>query len=98
MVSAAITSALFLISYLVYHAHVGPVRFQKLGWLRTVYFSVLITHTILAAVILPLVIITLWRVLTGKFDKHRNIARWTLPIWLYVSLTGVLVYLMLYHL
>lgn len=98
MVSAAITSALFLISYLVYHAHVGTVRFQKLGWIRTVYFSVLITHTILAAVILPLVILTLWRALAGKFGKHRKIARWTLPFWLYVSVTGVVVYLMLYRL
>ena len=98
MVSAALTSALFLTSYLVYHAHVGTVRFQKLGWIRAIYLSVLITHTILAAVILPLVVITLWWALTGKFNKHRNIGRWTLPIWLYVSITGVVVYLMLYRL
>ena len=98
MVSAAITSALFVISYLVYHAQVGTVRFQKLGWIRTDYLSVLITHTNLAAGILPLVILTLWQALSGKFDKHRKIARWTLPCWLYVSVTGVVVYLMLYHL
>jgi uncharacterized membrane protein YozB (DUF420 family) len=98
MVSAAITSVLFLISYLVYHYHVGTVRFQGHGWLRTVYFLILSSHTILAAVILPLVLITLRQAWTGRFGKHRRVARWTLPLWLYVSVTGVVVYLMIYRL
>ncbi len=98
MLSAIGTSTLFLICYLYYHAHVGSVHFQGHGWSRPVYFSILISHTILAAVILPLVIITLSRALRGHFDRHRAIARWTYPIWLYVSVTGVVIYLMLYHL
>ncbi len=98
MLAAASTSLLFLISYLVYHAHVGSLHFQKQGWIRPVYFSILISHTILAAAVLPLVAITLLYALSSKFEKHRGIARWTLPIWLYVSVTGVLVYLMLYRL
>ncbi len=98
MITALATSALFLGSYLYYHAHVGSVRFHGTGWSRPLYFSVLISHTILAAVIVPLVIITLSRALRGRFDRHRAIARWTFPIWLYVSLTGVVVYLMLYRL
>jgi uncharacterized membrane protein YozB (DUF420 family) len=98
MLTAVGTSSLFLISYLYYHAHVGSVRFQGQGWSRPLYFSILISHTILAAVVVPLVIITLSRALRSRFDRHRIIARWTYPIWLYVSVTGVLVYVMLYHL
>ena len=98
MIAAVIASSLFLISYLYYHAHVGSIHFVGRGWSRPVYFSILISHTILAATIVPLVIITLSRALRGKFDKHRAIARWTYPIWLYVSITGVVIYLMLYKL
>lgn len=97
MITAVVTSSLFLISYLYYHAHVGSVRFQGTGWSRSVYFTILISHVILAAVIVPLVIITLTRALRDRFDKHRAIARWTFPLWLYVSITGVLVYFMLYQ-
>ena len=98
MIAAVSTSALFLISYLVYHAQVGSVRFTKTGFIRTVYFTVLLTHTVLAAVIVPMVLVTLSRGLSGKYDPHRRIARWTMPIWLYVSITGVIVYVMLYQL
>ena len=98
MITAFITSCLFLVCYVVYHAHVGSVPFKKTGAIRTVYFSILITHTILAATVPVLAIITLRRALAAKFDRHRRIARWTLPIWLYVSVTGVVVYLMLYRL
>jgi uncharacterized membrane protein YozB (DUF420 family) len=97
MIIAVITSTLFLISYLYYHAHVGSVRFQGTGWSRSVYFTILISHVVLAAAIVPLVIITLTRALRERFDRHRAIARWTYPLWLYVSVTGVLVYFMLYH-
>jgi uncharacterized membrane protein YozB (DUF420 family) len=97
MVTAVITSTLFLISYLYYHAHVGSVRFQGTGWSRPVYFTILVSHVVLAAGIVPLVIITLTRALRERFDRHRAIARWTFPLWLYVSVTGVLVYFMLYH-
>lgn len=97
MITAVITSTLFLISYLYYHVHVGSVRFQGTGWSRPVYFTILISHVVLAAAIVPLVIITLTRALRERFDRHRAIARWTYPIWLYVSVTGVLVYFMLYH-
>src|SRR5690349_23195277 len=97
MLAAVGTSTLFLISYLYYHAHVGNVHFQGHGWSRPVYFSILISHTILATVIVPLVIITLSRGLRQRFDRHRAIARWTYPIWLYVSVTGVVIYLMLYQ-
>lgn len=97
MLAAVGTSTLFLISYLYYHWHVGSVHFQGQGWSRPVYFSILISHTILAATIVPLVIITLSRALRERFDRHRAIARWTFPLWLYVSCTGVIVYFMLYH-
>jgi uncharacterized membrane protein YozB (DUF420 family) len=97
MLSALVTSSLFLASYLYYHAHVGSVHFQGTGWSRPVYFTILISHTILAATVLPLVIITLSRALRGRFPQHRAIARWTFPIWLYVSITGVIVYFMLYR-
>jgi putative membrane protein len=97
MLTAVCTSTLFLTSYLYYHWHVGSVRFQGHGWSRPVYFTILISHTLLAITILPLVIITLSRALRERFDQHRAIARWTFPLWLYVSCTGVIVYFMLYH-
>jgi uncharacterized membrane protein YozB (DUF420 family) len=97
MVGALVMSALFLASYVVYHLQVGSVPFRKTGWIRTVYFAVLIPHVILAAAIVPLVLITVSRALSRRFDTHRRIARITLPLWLYVSITGVVVYLMLYQ-
>jgi len=98
MLAAFVTSSLFLICYLVYHAQVGSVRFPKAGPIRTVYLGILASHTLLAAAVPVLAIITLRRGLGGRYAMHRRIARWTLPIWLYVSVTGVVVYLMLYHL
>jgi putative membrane protein len=98
MIAAIVTSSLFLASYLYYHFHVGSVRFQGQGWSRPVYFTILTSHTILAATIVPLVIITLSRALRERFDRHRAIARWTYPLWMYVSVTGVVIYVMLYHL
>lgn len=98
MLAAFSVSCLFLVSYLVYHYQVGSVRFQRTGAIRTVYLSILATHTVLAAAVPPLALLTLSRALRGRFDRHRRIARWTLPIWLYVSITGVVVYMMLYHL
>jgi uncharacterized membrane protein YozB (DUF420 family) len=97
MLTAFATSALFLTSYLVYHANVGSVPFQGQGRIRLVYFAILITHIVLAATILPLALVTLSRALSQRFDRHRRIARWTLPIWLYVSVTGVVIYVMLYR-
>ena len=97
MVGAFATSTLFLISYLVYHYHVGSIPFTGSGGIRTAYFTILISHTILAAVIVPLVLITLSLALKARFDKHKRIARWTLPVWLYVSVTGVIIYWMLYQ-
>ena len=98
MLAALTTSAMFLTSYVIYHAQVGSVPFKGTGWIRTLYFAVLIPHVILAAAIVPPVLITVSRALSAKYDKHRRIARWTLPLWLYVSVTGVIVYLMLYQL
>jgi putative membrane protein len=98
MIAAFVTSSLFLISYLVYHYYHGATSFPGQGSARLIYFTILITHTTLAAAIVPLVFITFSRALKKRFDRHRRIARWTLPIWLYVSVTGVIVYLMLYHL
>ena len=98
MGGAFLVSTLFLISYLTYHYHVGATRFTGQGMIRPVYFTILISHTLLAAIVPFLAIITLTRALRGQYDKHRRIARWTLPLWLYVSVTGVVVYLMLYHL
>ena len=98
MIAALIASGLFLTSYVIYHAQVGSVPFQKTGWIRTVYFAVLIPHVILAALMVPPVIVTVSRGLSAKYDKHRRIARLTLPVWLYVSITGVIVYVMLYQL
>src|SRR6185295_15633509 len=97
MLAAFATSSLFLVCYLVYHFNVGSVRFLGSGAIRTVYLSILATHTVLAASVPPLAIITLNRGLRERYDRHRKIARWTLPIWLYVSVTGVVVYLMLYQ-
>ena len=98
MISAFVVSCAFLVSYLVYHYRVGHVVFQAQGWIRPVYFALLISHTVLAAAIVPLILITLRRAWLERFDKHRLIARWTLPLWFYVSVTGVIVYVMLYQL
>jgi uncharacterized membrane protein YozB (DUF420 family) len=98
MLSAFFVSCAFLVSYVIYHVHVHQVvLFQGQGWIRPVYFTILISHTILAVVIVPLIIITLRRAFLEKFDKHRLIARWTLPLWFYVSVTGVIVYFMVYQ-
>jgi uncharacterized membrane protein YozB (DUF420 family) len=97
MLSACVVSLLFLTSYLIYHYHVGSRPFLGSGWIRPVYFAVLISHTVLAAAIVPLILITLYRALRGRFERHRRIARWTYPLWLYVSITGVVVYFLLYH-
>lgn len=98
MIAAFLTSTAFLISYLAYHYRVGHVAFNGQGWIRPVYFTLLLTHTVLAIVIVPMIIVTLRRAWLERFDKHRLIARWTLPLWLYVSVTGVIVYLMVYQL
>ena len=97
MVSAFIASTLFFASYLTYHAHAGSVRFQGTGWIRPVYFAILISHTLLAVLIVPLALRTLYLAARGRFEAHRRIARWTLPLWLYVSVTGLVVYGMLYR-
>jgi uncharacterized membrane protein YozB (DUF420 family) len=97
MIAAFATSSLFLICYVVYHAQVGSVPFPRQGLVRPLYFTILITHVILAATVPPLAIITLTRGLKGRYPQHRRIARWTFPIWLYVSVTGVLVYVLLYQ-
>ena len=97
MVSAFWVSFVFLVSYVIYHMRVGHVVFQGQGWIRPVYFALLLSHTILAIVIVPLILITLRRAWMEKFDKHRIIARWTLPLWFYVCVTGVIVYLMVYQ-
>jgi uncharacterized membrane protein YozB (DUF420 family) len=96
--AALATSTLFLVSYLVYHAHAGSVKFTGQGWVRPAYYAILISHTVLAALVPFLAGLTLWRAFTEKFDKHRAIAKVTLPVWLYVSVTGVVIYLVLYHL
>lgn len=98
MLAALACSTLFLTSYLVYHAHVGSVRFQGQGTVRLVYFTILISHTVLAVTVVPLALVTLVRALQARFDRHRRIARIALPIWGYVSVTGVVVYWMLYRL
>jgi uncharacterized membrane protein YozB (DUF420 family) len=97
MLSALGTSVLFFTSYLVYHYHIGSKPYGGQGLIRIIYFTILISHTILAITIVPLALITLVRALKQRFDKHKRIARWTLPIWLYVSVTGVIIYLMLYQ-
>ncbi|HKO61778.1 MAG TPA: DUF420 domain-containing protein [Pyrinomonadaceae bacterium] len=95
--AAVVTSTLFLISYLTYHYYHGDTRFLGQGIVRPFYFTILITHVVLAMIIVPLVLFTLFRAWRSDFVKHKKIARWTLPIWLYVSVTGVIVYVMLYH-
>ncbi len=97
MLTAFAVSCVFLASYLYYHAHIGSKRFEGEGWIRPVYYTILISHTILAAAVPPLALVTLARGLRRRYDAHRHIARWTLPIWLYVSVTGVIVYLLLYR-
>lgn len=97
MIAAVSASALFLCGYLYFHWHVGNILFLGQGWSRPVYFSILISHTVLAVVIVPLVVITLSRGLRARYDRHQKIARWTFPLWLYVSVTGVIVYFMLYQ-
>ncbi len=98
MIAAVITSVLFLASYLTYHATVHTItRFRDPAWFRPIYLGLLLTHTVLAAVIVPLVVITLTLALRQRFDRHKRIARWTWPIWLYVSVTGVVIYLLLYQ-
>ena len=97
MISAFAVSSTFLVSYLIYHYRVGHVAFQGQGWIRPVYFVLLATHTILAIVIVPMILVTLRRAWLERFDRHRVIARWTLPLWFYVSVTGVIVYLMVYQ-
>ncbi|HKB65357.1 MAG TPA: DUF420 domain-containing protein [Pyrinomonadaceae bacterium] len=96
-VTAVFTSTLFLVSYLTYHYFHGATKFSGQGLVRPLYFTILTTHTILAVVIVPLIVVTLYRAARGDFIRHRRIARWTLPLWLYVSVTGVIVYLMLYQ-
>lgn len=98
MLAAAATSLLFLVSYLTYHAQAGTTRFQSPGAIRTVYLTILGTHTVLAAALVPLVAVTLFRALRGRFPAHRRLARITWPVWMYVSVTGVVIYFMLYHL
>ena len=98
MIAALVVSTAFLTSYVIYHVHVGSVRFGGQGIARPVYFTILISHVILAALVPPLALITLSRALRQRFDRHRAIARWTFPVWLYVSVTGVVVYVMLYQL
>jgi len=97
MIAAFVTSVLFLTSYLIYHAHAGSVRYQGQGLTRLVYFIILVSHSVLATAVAPMVLVTFRYAWKGRFDRHRRLARWTLPVWLYVSITGVLVYLMLYH-
>jgi putative membrane protein len=97
MIAAFAASSLFLVCYVVYHAQVGSVRFTRQGFVRPLYFTILITHVTLAAVVLPLAIVTLSRGLKARFPQHRRIARWTFPVWMYVSVTGVLVYVLLYQ-
>ena len=97
MISAFVVSSVFLGSYLLYHYRVGHVAFHGQGWIRPIYFVLLTTHTILAVVIVPMILVTLRRAWLERFDRHRAIARWTLPLWFYVSVTGVIVYLMVYQ-
>lgn len=97
MIAALVCSSLFLVSYIVYHSQVGSIRFTGQGLVRPIYFSILVSHTILATALPVLAALTLTRALKGRFDRHRVIARWTLPLWLYVSATGVIIYLMLYR-
>lgn len=97
MSAALVVSALFLACYLYYHAHAGATRFAGEGWSRPVYFTILISHTILAVLVPPLVVTAVWRAVRGEIERHRRIVRWAWPIWMYVSVTGVLVYFFLYR-
>ncbi len=97
MIAAVCCSALFFVSYIYFHSQVGNVRFQGVGWIRPVYFAILISHTILAVLLVPLVLVTLTRGLRGRYERHKSIARITYPVWLYVSVTGVVIYFMLYR-
>ena len=96
MITAFVVSSAFLACYLYYHYHVGSVHFRGQGWSRPLYFSILISHTVLAGIVVPMILITFGFALSNQFDRHRRLARWTYPIWMYVSVTGVVVYLMLY--
>ncbi len=98
MSAALISSALFLISYLIYHYNVGSVPFPYHGWLRILYFTILIPHIILAAVMVPFILLAVWHAWKRKFDRHKRLTRWVFPVWMFVSLSGVVIYLMLYHL
>ena len=98
MLAALTTSALFLISYVVYHSHAGSRPFPGVGYMRVIYFTILVTHVVLAAAILPLALTTVTRGLRAQYERHVRIARWTLPLWMYVSITGVVIYWMLYRL
>jgi len=98
MISAVAVSVMFLVSYLIYHYNVGSVKFTGTGFIRPVYFFILITHTVLATLIVPMILVTVYRAASGRFESHKKIARWTLPVWIYVSVTGVVVYLFVYHL
>ena len=97
MISAVVFSALFLISYLIYHANVGSIPYQHYNWTRIVYFAILIPHVVLAAVMVPFILAALWYAFRGSFTKHTRITRWLWPVWVFVSVSGVIVYLMLYH-
>lgn len=97
MIAAVVTSGLFLTSYVIYHANAGSRPFTGQGALRAVYFTILLTHVVLAAAIVPMVLLTLWRAAAGRYSQHKRIARWTLPVWIYVSITGVAIYVMLYR-
>ena len=96
MIAALVVSGLFLVSYLTYHFQVGTTKFMGQGWIRPVYFTILISHTILAVAIVPLILITVLQAARRRFDQHARIARWTLPLWFYVSVTGVIIYCLLY--
>jgi uncharacterized membrane protein YozB (DUF420 family) len=103
MISAFVTSIIFLTCYIIYHSyrfyilHIGPTKFVNPEWFRPIYLTILLTHTILAIVIVPLILVTLWRAKKERFELHKKIARWTWPLWMYVSVTGVIVYLLLYQ-
>jgi len=97
MIGAVISSTLFLTCYLIYHYNAGRTVFRDPAWFRPIYLTILLTHTILAVVIVPMVLTTLYRAATRQFERHKKIARWTWPIWMYVSITGVIIYFLLYH-
>lgn len=97
MIAAFVTSTIFLVFYLIYHANVGHTSFDKTHWFRPYYLLLLLTHVVLAAAIVPMILMTFYRAFKGQEEKHRKIARWTWPLWMYVSVTGVVIYLLLYH-